>query len=28
MYYNGKLVNKPSTAAGERYLPNAFIVEK
>lgn len=28
MYYNGKLVNKPSTPAGERYLPNAFIVEK
>lgn len=26
MYYNGKLVNKPSTPAGQRYLPNAFIV--
>ena len=28
MYYDGKLVNKPSTPAGERYLPNAFIIEK
>lgn len=28
MYYNGKLVNKPSTPAGQRYLPNAFIVTK
>lgn len=28
MYYNGKLVNKPSTPIGERYLPNAFLVEK
>lgn len=28
MYYNGELVNDPSTPAGERYLPNAIIVEK
>ena len=28
MYYNGKLVNKPSTPIGERYLPNAIIVKK
>lgn len=28
LYYNGKVVNKTSTPAGERYLPNAFIVEK
>ena len=28
MCYNGKVVNKTSTPAGERYLPNAFIVEK
>lgn len=28
MYYNGKVVNKTSTPMGERYLPNAFIVEE
>ena len=28
MYCNGKVVNKASTPMGERYLPNAFIVEK
>lgn len=28
MYYNGKVINKTSTPMGERYLPNAFIVEK
>ena len=28
MYYNGKVVNKTSTPMGERYLPNAFIVQK
>ena len=28
MYCNGKVVNKTSTPMGERYLPNAFIVEK
>ena len=28
MYYDGKVVNKTSTPMGERYLPNAFIVEK
>ena len=28
MYYNGKVVNKTSTPIGERYLPNAIIVEK
>jgi len=28
MCYNGKVINKTSTPAGERYLPNAFIVEK
>lgn len=28
MYYDGKLVNKASTPAGERYLPNAIIVTK
>lgn len=28
MYFEGKLVNKPSTPSGERYLPNAIIVEK
>lgn len=28
MCYDGKVVNKTSTPIGERYLPNAFIVEK
>ena len=28
MVYDGKRVNKTSTPMGERYLPNAFIVEK
>lgn len=28
MCYDGKVINKTSTPAGERYLPNAFIVEK
>lgn len=28
MYYDGKVVNKTSTPIGERYLPNALIVEK
>ncbi len=28
MYYDGKVVNKTSTPMGERYLPNAFIIEK
>ena len=28
MYYNDNLMGRPSGAAGERYLPNAFIVEK
>lgn len=28
MYYDGKIINKTSTPIGERYLPNAFIVEK
>ena len=28
MVYDGKVVNKTSTPAGERYLPNAIIVEK
>ena len=28
MYYDGKVVNKTSTPIGERYLPNAFIIEK
>lgn len=28
MYYDGKVINKTSTPIGERYLPNAFIVEK
>ena len=28
MCYDGKRVNKTSTPMGERYLPNAFIVEK
>lgn len=28
MCYDGKIVNKTSTPIGERYLPNAFIVEK
>lgn len=28
MYYDGKVVNKTSTPIGERYLPNAIIVEK
>lgn len=28
MYYDGKVVNKTSTPMGERFLPNAFIVEK
>jgi exopolysaccharide biosynthesis protein len=28
MYYNGSVVNKTSTPIGERYLPNAIIVEK
>ncbi|MBR3255295.1 MAG: phosphodiester glycosidase family protein [Clostridia bacterium] len=28
MYYDGKIVNKTSTPIGERYLPNAIIVEQ
>ena len=28
MCYNGKVINRTSTPIGERYLPNAFIVEK
>lgn len=28
MCYNGKVINRTSTPAGERYLPNAFIVEE
>jgi len=28
MYYENTLVNNPSTPAGERYLPNAIIVER
>lgn len=28
MYYDGKVINKTSTPIGERYLPNAIIVEK
>lgn len=28
MYYDGKVVNKTSTPMGERYLPNAFLIEK
>ena len=30
MFYNGKIVNKPSTPSklGERYLPNAIVVER
>ena len=28
MYYDGKVVNKTSTPIGERYLPDAIIVEK
>lgn len=28
MYYDGKVVNKTSTPMDQRYLPNAFIVEK
>lgn len=28
MYYNGKVINKTSTPMGQRYLPNAFIVER
>lgn len=28
MCYEGKVINRTSTPAGERYLPNAFIVEK
>lgn len=28
MCYNGERINKTSTPMGERYLPNAFIVEK
>lgn len=28
MCYDGKRINKTSTPMGERYLPNAFIVEK
>ena len=28
MYYDGKVVNKTSTPMGQRYLPNAFIIEK
>lgn len=27
MYYDGKVVNKPSTPMGERYLPNAFVIK-
>ncbi len=28
MCFDGELVSKPSELLGERYLPNAFIVEK
>lgn len=28
MYYNGEVVNKTSTPMGQRYLPNAIIVDK
>ena len=28
MVYNGEVVNKTSTPIGQRYLPNAFIVEE
>ena len=28
MYYDGKVINRTSTPIGERYLPNAIIVEK
>lgn len=28
MYYEGKLINKPCSSAGERFLPSAFIVTK
>ncbi len=27
MYNDGKVVNKPSTPMGERYLPNAFVIK-
>ncbi|HOV26132.1 MAG TPA: phosphodiester glycosidase family protein [Pseudobacteroides sp.] len=27
MYYMGELMNKPCSSAGERYLPNAFIIK-
>lgn len=28
IYYDGKVINKTSTPMGERYLPNAFLIEK
>lgn len=28
MYYDNKLINKPSSRYGERYLPSAFVIEK
>jgi exopolysaccharide biosynthesis protein len=27
MFYGGQLINKPSTPAGQRYLPSAFIIK-
>ncbi len=27
MFYGGQLINKPSTPAGERFLPSAFIIK-
>jgi exopolysaccharide biosynthesis protein len=27
MYHNGKIVNRPSSSAGPRYLPSAFLVK-
>ncbi|MCX7747240.1 MAG: phosphodiester glycosidase family protein [Clostridia bacterium] len=28
MFYNGEILNKPCSPAGQRYLPDAFVVEK
>lgn len=28
MVYNGKIINKPCSSAGPRYLPNAFLISK
>ena len=28
LYYNNKLINKPCSLAGERFLPDAFVISE